>query len=157
MRIKHLSILLIGVAVLLSSCREKQVPSGSAVPYVAKVLGDPSLPGHKALMAADGDDVSGAIALMEAGNLKMAACIDTKRDPAYPDIATAREMGFDLVNTSFWGICAPKDTPDAVVDTLHEAFKAALEAPSTTSANSLRKQLVVAANSTSSLRLRYAA
>ena len=116
MRIKHLSILLIGVAVLLSSCREKQVPSGSAVPYVAKVLGDPSLPGHKALMAADGDDVSGAIALIGSPESCLVLSeyfltgddfdnIDGRRDPdGLPDFAGETIVSYmDAANTPYEG------------------------------------------------------
>lgn len=46
------------------SCRQKQVPSGSAVPYVARILGTPSSGEYTNLMAADGSNVSGAIAII---------------------------------------------------------------------------------------------
>lgn len=44
-------------------------------------------------------------------------------------IPTAREQGYDVVGVTYSGLLAPKGTPKAVVDKLHEAFKAAQETP----------------------------
>jgi tripartite-type tricarboxylate transporter receptor subunit TctC len=75
--------------------------------------------------------VTGAKAMMEAGKLKMAATVDEQRDPRYSNIPTMRELGYDIINTSFWAIVAQKDVPDGVVKILHDAFKQSMETEST--------------------------
>ena len=37
------------------------------------------------------------------------------RDPALPDIPTAKELGFDVVGNPWTGLAVAKGTPDAVV------------------------------------------
>ena len=63
-QIAFLSLLVIILS--LASCIEVKVPSGDAIPYVARVLGNPSSTEHQALFSADGSDVSGAIAIIGA-------------------------------------------------------------------------------------------
>lgn len=49
-----------------------------------------------------------------------------ERDPALPDIPTARELGFDAVFCNQQFIYAPKGTPEDVIEILAEAFEPAL-------------------------------
>ena len=111
-----MSILLIGMAIFLVSCNKKQVSSGIAVPYVARVLGDPSSSGYKALMAADGDDVSGAIALIGSPESCLVLSerflsgddfdnIDGRRAPdGLPDFAGETIISYmDAANTPYEG------------------------------------------------------
>lgn len=47
----------------------------------------------------------------------------------YPDAPTLKELGYDIVATSPYGIAGPKGMDPAVVRTLHDAFKDALYRP----------------------------
>ncbi len=49
---------------------------------------------------------------------------------SFPDAPTLKELGYDLVQNSPFGIGAPKGTPPEVVKKLHDAFKQAMEEPS---------------------------
>ncbi|MCW5263367.1 tripartite tricarboxylate transporter substrate binding protein [Verminephrobacter eiseniae] len=54
-----------------------------------------------------------------------------RRVPRWPDVPTLRDIGLDMVATSPFGIAGPRNLPPAVVKTLHDAFRKALEAPVT--------------------------
>ncbi|MHA7598458.1 tripartite tricarboxylate transporter substrate binding protein [Alicycliphilus sp. T452] len=47
----------------------------------------------------------------------------------YPNVPTMREAGYDMVSTAPLGVVGPKGMNPAVVKTLHDAFKKALEEP----------------------------
>lgn len=67
---------------------------------------------------------------VQAGKLRVLATLGAKRSPAFPEAPTLREQGVDIVNESPFGIGVPRATDAAVVRTLHDAFRAALdEAP----------------------------
>ncbi|WP_426959373.1 tripartite tricarboxylate transporter substrate binding protein [Muricoccus radiodurans] len=44
-------------------------------------------------------------------DLRLLAVFDTARNPAFPDVPTAIEQGFDVAPTSFGGLMAPAATP----------------------------------------------
>lgn len=44
-------------------------------------------------------------------------------------IPTAREQGYDVVGVTYSGLLAPKGTPKAIVEQLHQAFRSAQETP----------------------------
>ncbi len=57
----------------------------------------------------------GAIVLGSASgrtDIRLLAVFDTARNPAFPDVPTAIEEGFDVAPTSFGGLMAPAGTPD---------------------------------------------
>jgi len=66
---------------------------------------------------------------VRAGKLRVLATLGGTRSPAFPDVPTLRESGVDIVNESPFGIGAPRGTDPAVVKTLHDAFRAALDEP----------------------------
>ena len=53
-----------------------------------------------------------------------------KRLAKFPDAPTLKELGYDIVQNSPFGIGAPKGTPPEIVKRLHDAFKQAMEEPS---------------------------
>ena len=82
--------------------------------------------GH--LMAAS--DSTGWAPQVEAGKLRVINTWGEKRLPKFPDAPTLKELGYDIVQNSPFGIGAPKGTPPEVVKKLHDAFKQAMEEPS---------------------------
>lgn len=63
------------------------------------------------------------------GKLRPLMLVGKKRDPRYPNVPTAAELGFKPleVGSNWFGLHAPKDTPDAIVQRLHAALVAALK------------------------------
>ena len=51
------------------------------------------------------------------------------RHPVFPDVPTAKELGWEVSNGVWYLLMAPKGTPAAVVRHLHDAAKAAIEDP----------------------------
>jgi len=60
---------------------------------------------------------------IEAGTLVPLASMSADRMARFPDIPTLKEVGIDWELGAWRGITVPKDTPDAVVNTLHDAIK----------------------------------
>src|SRR6201996_3184864 len=57
--------------------------------------------------------------MIEAKSVKPLAVLTRERSPLFPDLPTAHEQGFDVVDGYYWmGMFAPKDTPASVVATL---------------------------------------
>jgi tripartite-type tricarboxylate transporter receptor subunit TctC len=80
------------------------------------------------LMAAA--DSTGFAPQVEAGKLRVLNTWGEKRLAKFPDAPTLKELGYDIVQNSPFGIGAPKSTPPEVVKKLHDAFKQAMEEPS---------------------------
>ena len=77
------------------------------------------------LMAAA--DSTGFAQQVAAGKLRVLNTWGEKRLDKFPDAPTLKELGYDMVQNSPFGIGAPKGTPEAVVKRLHDAFKQAME------------------------------
>lgn len=84
------------------------------------------------LMAAA--DSTGFAPQVAAGKLRVLNTWGDKRLDKFPDAPTLKELGYDLVQNSPFGIGAPRGTPPEVVKQLHDAFKKAMEEPSYVSA-----------------------
>ena len=80
------------------------------------------------LMAAA--DSTGFAPQVEAGTLRVLNTWGDKRLAKFPDAPTLKELGYDTVQNSPFGIGAPKGTPPEVVQKVHDAFKKAMEEPS---------------------------
>jgi tripartite-type tricarboxylate transporter receptor subunit TctC len=63
-----------------------------------------------------------AKALYEAGEIRPLGVMDEERVPAFPEIPTYKEQGYDITIYNMRQIIAPKDTPQEVVDILFDAF-----------------------------------
>jgi len=66
---------------------------------------------------------------VRAGKARVLVMPSEKRDPAFPDVPTMKELGYDVVIELFRGISVPKGTPDDVVAKLEEAFKKGSQDP----------------------------
>jgi tripartite-type tricarboxylate transporter receptor subunit TctC len=64
---------------------------------------------------------------VKSGQVRLLAALVPIRDPALPDVPTAREQGFDVSLAAWRGIAAPKGTPKAVVSALEAAIRRTAE------------------------------
>ncbi|HTP83137.1 MAG TPA: tripartite tricarboxylate transporter substrate binding protein [Alphaproteobacteria bacterium] len=69
------------------------------------------------------------IAYVKNGDLRVLAALGSVRDPVYPEVSTARELGYDVALDMWRGIAVPKGTPAPVIATLEAAVKKAVESP----------------------------
>jgi tripartite-type tricarboxylate transporter receptor subunit TctC len=68
--------------------------------------------------------------LYRAGKVNVLAVTLDKRDPAFPNIPTFKELGYDMASlTNSYFVGAPANTPDNIVAHLSEAFKKAAAEP----------------------------
>jgi len=66
-----------------------------------------------------------------AGKLRAIAVSTRERSPLVPDMPGMREAGLPEYNLEFWyGMFAPVGTPPAVVKTIHDAVRTAMQQPS---------------------------
>ena len=65
---------------------------------------------------------------IESGKVRALAVGGAKRTPLLPGVPTILESGFDFNTTGWYGVVAPKGTPQSVIDTLHKALVRALDA-----------------------------
>jgi tripartite-type tricarboxylate transporter receptor subunit TctC len=67
-------------------------------------------------------------ALARAGKARILATTGAKRSPAFPDVPTFREAGYDIEGTGWYGLFAPAATPGAIVARLSTAAIDAMRA-----------------------------
>ncbi|MDA7417746.1 tripartite tricarboxylate transporter substrate binding protein [Xenophilus arseniciresistens] len=97
------------------------------VPYKGNADLMQAIMGGHVMAAADS---TGWAPFVEAGKLRVLNTWGAKRLGKFPDAPTLKELGYDVVQNSPFGIGAPKGTPPEVVQRLHDAFKKAMEDPS---------------------------
>jgi len=79
-----------------------------------------------------GDQLSTSLADIRAGKLKALAVSASRRVPELPDVPTAREQGFPMLEADGWnGFFVPAKTPREVIDRLHKEVAAAVKHPET--------------------------
>ena len=66
---------------------------------------------------------------IQAGTLRLLATYGAKRVPSFPDAPTLVDLGYDLVVPSAFWVLGPKGLPPQIVETLHQAFKKAMDDP----------------------------
>ncbi|RAI56956.1 tripartite tricarboxylate transporter substrate binding protein [Roseicella frigidaeris] len=74
-------------------------------------------------------DSSAWAPLVEGGQLRLLCVWTAERSPRFPAAPTLKELGYDMVITSPYGLSGPKGMDPAVVQRLHDAFHAALMDP----------------------------
>ena len=74
-------------------------------------------------------DSTGWAPHVESGKVRLLATFGPKRTKRWPDVPTLTELGYDTVSESPFGLGGPAGMDPAVVRTLHDAFKKALEDP----------------------------
>jgi tripartite-type tricarboxylate transporter receptor subunit TctC len=74
------------------------------------------------------DPVLGPLPHVRAGTMKALAVTSAKRHPALPDVPTSAEAGLPQFNiTVFFGLFAPKGTPQPIIDKLVAALDKGLD------------------------------
>lgn len=83
-------------------------------------------PGATALLSGDIDVLPasfGTVASnLKAGTMRGLAIFNPERDPAFPDIPTAAEQGYEVYGSPFTGIAVARGIPEGAVATLREAL-----------------------------------
>lgn len=83
------------------------------------------LGGH--VMAAS--DATGWDKFVDAGQMRLLVTFGDQRMKRWPNVPTAKELGFNVVANSPYGLAGPKGMDPAVVKALHDAFKKAMDDP----------------------------
>ena len=66
---------------------------------------------------------------VDSGRLRLLVTFGEQRTKRWPNVPTAKELGYNVVSTSPYGIVGPKGMDPAVVRTLHDAFRKAMDDP----------------------------
>jgi len=74
-------------------------------------------------------DASGWDKFVDDGKMRLLVTFGEKRTKRWPQVPTAKELGYGVVSTSPYGLVGPKGMDPAVVKVLHDAFKKALDDP----------------------------
>jgi len=72
----------------------------------------------------------GLMSFIKSKEIRVLAVLDEKRSPLWPDVPTAKELGYDVVSNMWMTILAPKGTPGEVVEKLSPAFDKIAKDPS---------------------------
>jgi len=115
--ITHFSCLLLNAIV---GAKPTLVPFNGSAPAINALVG-----GQVDYMC---DPISDIVQQIQAGTIKVYATGIAKRSPVLPNIPTTKEAGLPEFEVSAWyGLFAPKGTPQAVLDTLTGALDKALD------------------------------
>jgi len=106
------------------------------VPYRGWGESSPALLGGHidALVAQPGE----AKPMVDGKRMRALVVFQNARHPAFPDAPTGKELGWNVANGVWFLLVAPKGTPAAVLNYLHDAAKTALEDPKFAEAMSSR-------------------
>lgn len=66
---------------------------------------------------------------VKSGAVRALVALGAARDPAFPDVPTAREQGINVVADLWRGVAAPRGTPPRIVARLQEAIRATVASP----------------------------
>lgn len=67
--------------------------------------------------------------LMAAGRVRLLVTWGEKRTKRWPDVPTLKELGYDIVSVSPYGLAGPKGMDPKAVAVLHDAFRKAMDDP----------------------------
>ena len=96
------------------------VPSKGGIDVVTATMG-----GHVMV----GADPATWAPQVDAGDLRLLVTWTNKRTVAWPKVPTLKELGYDIVAYSPFGIAGPKGMDPKVVKILHDAFRKGMEDP----------------------------
>ena len=115
--ISHFSCLLFNAAL---GAKPTLVPFSGGAPAINAMVG-----GQVDYMC---EPISDIVQQAQSGTMKVYTSGASARNPALPDVPTAKESGLPQFEVSAWhALFAPKSTPAPVLDTLTEALDKALD------------------------------
>jgi tripartite-type tricarboxylate transporter receptor subunit TctC len=76
-----------------------------------------------------GVNSNGFAPFVDQGQLRLLVTFGEQRTKRWPQVPTLKELGHGIVAQSPYGLAGPRGLPPAVVQTLHEAFRAAIHEP----------------------------
>lgn len=94
------------------------------VPFAAAQVVPSLLGGHVNAIVQFPGALAGPV---KQGQVRLIAALTQSRDPAWPDVATAREQGIDVALDAWRGIAAPRGTPSPVISALEKAIRSTVE------------------------------
>jgi tripartite-type tricarboxylate transporter receptor subunit TctC len=90
------------------------------VPFAAAQVVPSLLGGHVNVVV----QFPGALAgPLKQNQIRLLASLTQNRDPAWPDVPTARELGVDVALDAWRGIAVPRGTPRAVISSLETSIR----------------------------------
>lgn len=116
-------------AVALFKTADAQVTD---VPYAAAQIIPNLLGGHVDAVVQFPGALAGNVT---AGKIRLLAALSAQRDPAFPEVPTARELGIDVALDAWRGIAVPKGTPQAVISVLEKAIRETVQSAEFTAAS----------------------
>lgn len=96
------------------------------VPYAASQIIPNLMGGHVDAVIQFPGALAGNVA---GGKIRLLAALSTQRDPSFPDVPTARELGLDIALDAWRGVAVPKGTPQPVIAALEKAIREAVQSP----------------------------
>jgi len=96
------------------------------VPYAAAQIVPNLMGGHVDVMVQFPGALAGNVA---AGKIRLLANLSAQRDPAFPDVPIARELGLDIALDAWRGVAVPKGTPQSVIAALEKAIRETVRSP----------------------------
>ncbi len=76
-----------------------------------------------------GVNSTGFVPFVESGRLRLLATMGANRSKRFANVPTLKELGHGIVAQSPYGIAGPRGVPPAVVKTLHDALRQAMNDP----------------------------
>jgi tripartite-type tricarboxylate transporter receptor subunit TctC len=95
------------------------IPAQGSGPAVMAILG-----GHTDAVSSQ---ITPAFPHIQAGTLRALVVSTEKRVPSMPDVPTCKELGYDVVVPSLYGLLAPQGTPKEVVEAIALAARKAAD------------------------------
>lgn len=96
------------------------------VPYAASQIIPNLMGGHVDAVVQFPGALAGNVT---AGKIRVLAALSAQRDPLFPDVPLARELGLDIALDAWRGVAVPKGTPQAVIATLEKAIRETVQSP----------------------------
>ncbi|MDD3610299.1 MAG: tripartite tricarboxylate transporter substrate binding protein [Halothiobacillaceae bacterium] len=98
----------------LAGIKTTYIPFSGTGPAIAAVLGKQTVAGFNFATSA----------IAHAEDMRMLAVASEQRMPAFPDVPTFRELGYDLVGGAYRGLAVPASTPEEQRQKLSEIVSA---------------------------------
>jgi tripartite-type tricarboxylate transporter receptor subunit TctC len=104
----------------------KARPGEITVPYSASQIIPNLMGGHVDVVIQFPGALAGNVS---GGKIRLLAALSSNRDPSFPDVPLARELGLDVTLDAWRGVAVPKGTPKNVIAALEKAVRETVQSP----------------------------